>query len=70
MSFGVSALSAMRSKKEANEIQVLISSIPKARDTYYHRKKIYKQFFKCVGIESIIGHFKTDYRLRLDLKEY
>lgn len=52
-----------RGKKEINGTQILIPDTPKAKDTYYQRKKKHKLFCKRVGIEPTIGHLKTDYRL-------
>jgi IS5 family transposase len=37
--------------------------VPKAKDTYYQRKKKHKLFCARAGIEPTIGHLKTDYRL-------
>ena len=52
-----------RGKKEINGTQILIPDVPKAKDTYYQRKKKHKLFCKRAGIEPTIGHLKTDYRL-------
>jgi IS5 family transposase len=52
-----------REKKEINGTQILIPDRPKARDTYYQRKKKHQLFCKRAGIEPTIGHLKTDYRL-------
>lgn len=52
-----------RGKKEINGTQILIPDTPKAKDTYYQRKKKHKLFCKRAGIEPTIGHLKTDYRL-------
>ena len=52
-----------RGKKEIAQTQILIPDTPKAKDTYYQRKKKHKLFCKRAGIEPTIGHLKTDYRL-------
>lgn len=52
-----------RGKKEIGETQILIPDTPRAKDTYYQRKKKHKLFCKRAGIEPTIGHLKTDYRL-------
>lgn len=52
-----------RGRKEINGTQILIPDIPKAKDTYYQRKKKHKLFCKRAGIEPSIGHLKSDYRL-------
>ncbi|WP_455585075.1 IS5 family transposase [Bacteroides sp.] len=52
-----------RGKKEIDGTQILIPDAPKAKDTYYQRKKKHKLFCKRAGIEPTIGHLKTDYRL-------
>lgn len=43
--------------------QILIPNKPKAKDSYYQRKKKHKLFCKRAGIEPTIGHLKSDYRL-------
>lgn len=53
-----------RGKKEIDGTKILIPGTPKAKDTYYQRKKKHKLFCKRAGIEPTIGHLKTDYRLR------
>lgn len=52
-----------RGRKEINGTQILIPDTPKAKDTYYQRRKKHKLFCKRAGIEPTIGHLKTDYRL-------
>jgi IS5 family transposase len=52
-----------RGRKEINGRQILIPDTPKAKDTYYQRRKKHKLFCKRAGIEPTIGHLKTDYRL-------
>ncbi len=52
-----------RGNKKINGTQILIPDVPKAKDTYYQRRKKHKLFRKCAGIEPTIGHLKSDYRL-------
>ena len=52
-----------RGRKEIDGTQILIPDTPKAKDTYYQRRKKHKLFCKRAGIEPTIGHLKTDYRL-------
>ncbi|WP_329904827.1 IS5 family transposase [Porphyromonas pogonae] len=52
-----------RGKKEINSTQILIPDTPKAKDSYYQRKKKHRLFCKRAGIEPTIGHLKSDYRL-------
>jgi IS5 family transposase len=52
-----------RGKKEVDGTQILIPDKPKAKDSYYQRKKKHKLFCKRAGIEPTIGHLKSDYRL-------
>ena len=52
-----------RGRKEINGTQILIPHTPKAKDTYYQRKKKHRLFCKRAGIEPTIGHLKTDNRL-------
>ncbi|WP_329903943.1 IS5 family transposase [Porphyromonas pogonae] len=52
-----------RGKKEINGTQILIPDTPKAKDSYYQRKKKHRLFCKRAGIEPTIGHLKSDYRL-------
>lgn len=52
-----------RGKKEVAGTQILIPDTPKAKDSYYIRKKKHRLFCKRAGIEPTIGHLKTDYRL-------
>lgn len=41
----------------------MIPDTPKAKDSYYQRKKKHKLFCKDTGIEPTIEHLKSDYRL-------
>ena len=50
-------------KKEINGTQILIPDTPKAKDSYYQRKKKHRLFCKRAGIEPTIGYLKSDYRL-------
>ena len=52
-----------RGRKEINGTQILIPDMPKAKDTYYQRRKKHELFCKRAGIEPTIGHLKSDYRL-------
>ena len=52
-----------RGRKEIDGTQILIPNAPRAKDTYYQRKKKHKIFCKRAGIEPTIGHLKADYRL-------
>ena len=52
-----------RGKKEINGTQILIPDTPKAKDSYYQRKKKHRLFCKRAAIEPTIGHLKSDYRL-------
>ena len=52
-----------RGRKEIDGTQILIPNAPRAKDTYYQRKKKHKLFCKRAGIEPTIGHLKADYRL-------
>ena len=56
-------LTGYRGRKEIDGTQILIPDAPRAKDTYYQRKKKHKLFCKRAGIEPTIGHLKTDYRL-------
>ena len=52
-----------RGKKEINGTQIVIPDTPKAKETYYQRKKKHDLFCKRAGIEPTIGHLKSDHRL-------
>ena len=52
-----------RGRKEIDGTQILIPNAPRAKDTYYQRKKKHKLFCRRAGIEPTIGHLKADYRL-------
>lgn len=53
-----------RGKREIDGTQVRWPSVPKKRDSAYERRKARKRFRRRAGIEPVIGHMKSDYRLR------
>ena len=52
-----------RGVKQIGDTKILIPGVPKAKDTYYQKRKKHKLFCKRAGIEPTIGHLKEDYRL-------
>lgn len=52
-----------RGKKEINGTRILIPKTPKKSYSSHQRRKKNKLFCKRAGIESTIGHLKSDYRL-------
>ncbi len=52
-----------RGKSRGGETRILISKPSGKRATPYQRQKARKRFRKRAGIEPIIGHLKSDYRL-------
>lgn len=52
-----------RGKSRAGETQILIPKPPGKRQTAYQKQKARIRFRKRAGIEPIIGHLKSDYRL-------
>ena len=52
-----------RGIKQIGKTKILIPDVPKAKDSYYQKKKKHKLFCKRAGIEPTIGHLKTDHRL-------
>jgi IS5 family transposase len=52
-----------RGKSRVGETQVVIPKAPGKRATAYQKQKARKRFRRRAGIEPIIGHLKTDYRL-------
>lgn len=52
-----------RGRKEINGTRILIPDVPKAKDSYYTRRKKHRLFCKRAGIEPTIGHLKSDHRL-------
>ena len=52
-----------RGVKHIRQTKILIPDTPKAKDSYYQKKKKHKLFCKRAGIEPTIGHLKADHRL-------
>lgn len=52
-----------RGKSKVGETQILIPKPSGKRATAYQRQKAKKRFRKRAGIEAIIGHLKSDYRM-------
>ena len=52
-----------RGLKQIGKTKILIPDVPKAKDSYYQKKKKHKLFCKRAGIEPTIGHLKADHRL-------
>ena len=52
-----------RGVKQIGVTKILIPDVPKAKDTYYQKRKRHKLFCKRAGIEPTIRHLKEDYRL-------
>ena len=52
-----------RGVRQIGDTRILIPDVPKARDTYYQKRKKHKLFCKRAGIEPTIGHLKEDHRL-------
>lgn len=52
-----------RGQKMSGTTKVVIPDSPKANDSYYKRRKKHNLFCKRAGIEPVIGHLKSDYRL-------
>ena len=52
-----------RGKKEVNGTQILIPDVSKPSDSRSQKRKKHKLFCKRAGIESTIGHLKSDHRL-------
>ena len=52
-----------RGKSKVGETQILIPKPSGKKATPYQREKARKRFRKRAGIEPIIGHLKSDYRL-------
>ena len=52
-----------RGIKQIGQTKILIPDVPKAKDSYYQKKKKHKLFCKRAGIEPTIGHLKEDHRL-------
>ena len=52
-----------RGIKQIGQTKILIPDVPKAKDSYYQKRKKHKLFCKRAGIEPTIGHLKADHRL-------
>ena len=52
-----------RGRSKVGETRILIPKPPGKRTTPYQKQKARKRFRKRAGIEPIIGHLKSDYRL-------
>ena len=52
-----------RGIKQIGQTKILIPDVPKAKDSYYQKKKKHKLFCKRAGIEPTIGHLKADHQL-------
>lgn len=52
-----------KGKKEINGVKILTPDKPKKTDTAYMKKEKRKRFRSRAGIEAIIGHLKSDYRM-------
>ena len=52
-----------RGIKQIGKTKILIPDVPKAKDSYYQKRKKHKLFCKRAGIEPTIGHLKADHRL-------
>jgi IS5 family transposase len=47
-------------------VKILIPGIPKETDTNYMKKEKRKRFRSRAGIEAVIGHLKSDFRMAQD----
>jgi IS5 family transposase len=52
-----------KGKSEIEGVKIIIPSIPKKSDTNYQKQQKRKKFRARAGIEPIIGHLKTDFRM-------
>ena len=52
-----------RGIKQIGKTKILIPDTPKAKDSYYQKRKKHKLFCKRASIEPTIGHLKEDHRL-------
>ena len=50
-------------REQIGQTKMLIPDVPKAKDSYYQKKKKHKLFCKRAGIEQTKGHLKADHRL-------
>jgi IS5 family transposase len=53
-----------KGKTEIRGVKIIIPSPPKKTDTHYQKQTKRKQCQARAGIEPIIGHLKTDYRMQ------
>lgn len=52
-----------KGKAEINGVKIITPNKPKANDTTYQKRQKRKKFRARAGIEPIIGHLKTDFRM-------
>jgi IS5 family transposase len=52
-----------KGRAEINRVKIITPNKPKASDTAYHKQQKRKKFRARAGIEPIIGHLKTDFRM-------
>jgi len=52
-----------KGKREIKGVKILIPGIPKKTDTNYMKQKKRKRFRSRAGIEAVIGHLKSDFRM-------
>jgi IS5 family transposase len=52
-----------KGRKEIKGVRILIPNNPKKTDTSYSRQKQRKRFRSRAGIEAVIGHLKSDFRM-------
>jgi IS5 family transposase len=52
-----------KGKSEINGVKIITPSKSRASDTAYHKQQKRKKFRARAGIEPIIGHLKTDFRM-------
>lgn len=52
-----------KGKSEIKGVKIIIPDKPKAKDTAYQKQQKRKKFRARAGIEPIIGHLKTDFRM-------
>jgi IS5 family transposase len=52
-----------KGKKEVKGVKILIPDKPKKTDSSYERQKKRKKFRSRAGIEAVIGHLKSDFRM-------
>ena len=52
-----------KGSKEIKGVKILIPNIPKKTDTNYMKREKRKRFRSRAGIEAVIGHLKSDFRM-------